>query len=314
MKPRVVLTRRIFDELLPRFAECELVDNQADVLLDSAALATRLKGAHVLMCGPTDRVDAALIDGADRLRAICNVAVGHNNIDLGACRAHGIVVTNTPDVLTDTTADLAFGLLLATARRITEAELWLRGGHWQRWDLDQMLGRDVHHSTLGIIGMGRIGGAIARRAAGFSMRVIYHNRSRVVEEHGAQWVDKARLLGEADHVMLVLPYTPENHHYIGAAELALMKPTAALINIARGGIVDDAALAQALQAGQIAAAGLDVFEQEPKVHPGLLACRNVVLTPHIGSASKAARLAMANLAIDNCLAVLAGKKPLTPVA
>jgi gluconate 2-dehydrogenase len=216
-------------------------------------------------------------------------------------------VSNAPGVLTETTADFGFALMMAAARRVTEAEHFLRSGRWQHWSYDLMAGADIHASTLGIIGMGRIGLAIARRGAlGFGMRVIYHNRSRLPDSDeasvNARWVDKTTLLREADHVMLVVPYSPASHHLIGADELALMKPSATLTNIARGGVVDDAALAQALRERRIAAAGLDVFEGEPAVHPDLLALDNVVLTPHIASASLATRLAMATCAADNLIA------------
>ncbi|HEU4621620.1 MAG TPA: D-glycerate dehydrogenase [Burkholderiaceae bacterium] len=314
MTSTVVVTRKIFEQSLARLApKFRVIANQDDVSLDATELHARVKDADAILSTTTDRIDAALLDAAPKLRAVCNIAVGYNNIDVAACTQRGIVVTNTPDVLTETTADLGFALLLATARRITESEAWLRAGQWKRWELDQMLGLDVHGTTLGILGMGRIGGAIARRASGFDMRVIYHNRSRSDQECGAHWVDKTTLLRESDHLVLVLPYSQQTHHIIGAAELSLMKPTATLINIARGGIVDDAALVHALKNKQIAAAGLDVFENEPALHPGLLECQNVVLTPHIGSASRATRMAMANLAIDNLRAVLDGQRPTTPV-
>jgi len=229
-----------------------------------------------------------------------------------------VLATNAPGVLTETTADMGFALLMAAARRVTEGEHFLRAGRWDRWAYDMLIGQDVHGSTLGIIGMGRIGQAIARRGAlGFGMRVIYHNRSRLPEADeaavGARYVSKQELLRTADHVMLVVPYSAESHHIIGAAELALMKPSATLTNIARGGIVDDAALAAALREGRLAAAGLDVFEGEPRVHPELLACRNVVLTPHIGSATVPTRRAMARLAADNLIGYLLHGKPLTPL-
>ena len=244
--------------------------------------------------------------------------MGHNNIDVAACTASGIVVTNAPDVLTETTADFGFGLMMATARRIAEGERFLRSGRWQRWAYDMLVGADVHGATLGILGMGRIGQAIARRGAlGFGMPVIYHNRSRLAPELeaplAARWVSKVDLLRQADHLVIVVPYSSASHHAIGAPELALMKPSATLTNIARGGVVDDAALAQALAERRIAAAGLDVFEGEPQVHPALLDLPNVVLTPHIASATAATRLRMARLAADNLIAVLGGKPPLTPV-
>jgi len=236
-------------------------------------------------------------------------AVGYNNIDLAACTAHGVLVSNTPDVLTETTADFGFALMMATARRIAEGERFLRAGRWTKWSYDMLAGSDVHGATLGILGMGRIGQAIARRGAlGFRMAVIYHNRSRLdaalERQLGARYVGKDELLRDSDHLVLVLPYGAESHHAIGAAELALMKPGATLTNIARGGIVDDAALAVALREHRIAAAGLDVFEGEPSVHPDLLALPNVVLTPHIASASVPTRLAMADLAADNLIAAL----------
>jgi gluconate 2-dehydrogenase len=246
------------------------------------------------------------------------MAVGYNNFDVPAMTAAGVQATNAPDVLTETTADFGFALLMATARRVTESEHYLRAGKWTKWSYDMFAGSDIHGSTLGILGMGRIGQGIAKRGAhGFGMKVIYHNRSRLSDELETQckasYVSKEQLLKTADHVMLVLPYSAESHHTVGAAELALMKPSANLINIARGGIVDDAALAVALKEKRIAAAGLDVFEGEPKVHPDLLTVPNVVLTPHIASATLPTRLAMANLAADNLIAVLTGKSPLTPL-
>jgi gluconate 2-dehydrogenase len=230
----------------------------------------------------------------------------------------GVLGTNTPDVLTETTADFGFALLMATARRITESERFLRAGQWNKWAIDMFAGADVHGSTLGILGMGRIGQGIARRGAhGFGMNVVYHNRSRLSPaleaECKARYVPKDELLRTADHLVLVLPYAAESHHAIGAAELAQMKPTATLVNIARGGIVDDAALAQALRDKRIAAAGLDVFEGEPKVHPDLLACSNVVLTPHIASATVPTRRAMARLAADNLVGFLVNGHALTPL-
>ena len=245
---------------------------------------------------------------------MCNVGVGYNNVDVQACTARGVVVTNTPDVLTETTADFGFALMMATARRVGESERFLRRGEWSKTGIfDMFAGSDVHGATLGILGMGRIGRAIARRGAlGFGMRVIYHNRTRLAAdaeaEAGARYVDKATLLREADHLVLVLPYSASSHHAIGAEELRQMKPTATLTNIARGGIVDEVALASALRAGTIAAAGLDVFEGEPQVHPALLDLSNVVLTPHIGSASIRTRRAMAALTVDNLIAAL-GRRP-----
>jgi gluconate 2-dehydrogenase len=266
----------------------------------------------------SERVDSALLAACPQLKVVANMAVGYNNFDVAAMEQAGVQGTNAPDVLTETTADFGFALLMATARRVTESEHYLRAGKWNKWSYDMFAGSDIHGSTLGIIGMGRIGQGIAKRGAhGFGMNVIYHNRSRLSAELEAEckatYTDKQTLLQTADHVVLVLPFTPENRHTIGAAELAQMKTTATLINIARGGIVDDAALAQALKNKTIAAAGLDVFEGEPKVHPDLLTVPNVVLTPHIASATVPTRRAMAQLAADNLVAVLGGKAPLTPV-
>jgi glyoxylate/hydroxypyruvate/2-ketogluconate reductase len=266
----------------------------------------------------SERIDEQLLAVSPELKICANMAVGYNNFDLPAMTARKVLATNTPDVLTETTADFGFALLMATARRVTESEHYLRAGKWQRWSYDMFSGSDVHGSTLGILGMGRIGQSIARRGAhGFGMDVIYHNRSRLAPDLEAQckarYVAKEELLRTADHVVLVLPYSPASHHTIGAAELALMKPTANLINIARGGIVDDAALAAALREKRIAAAGLDVFEGEPKVHPDLLTVPNVVLTPHIASATVPTRKAMANLAADNLIGFLVHGKPVTPL-
>jgi gluconate 2-dehydrogenase len=246
------------------------------------------------------------------------MAVGYNNFDVPAMTAAGVLATNTPDVLTETTADFGFALLMAAARRITEAEHFLRAGHWNRWRYDMLTGPDIHGSTLGILGMGRIGQGIARRGAyGFGMKVIYHNRTPLdaatEADCKAQWVSKQELLQTADHLVLVLPYSAASHHAIGAPELAQMKPTATLVNIARGGIVDDAALAAALRNRVIAAAGLDVFEGEPSVHPDLLTVPNVVLTPHIASASTPTRLAMTRLAADNLIGYLIRHTALTPL-
>jgi gluconate 2-dehydrogenase len=246
------------------------------------------------------------------------MAVGFNNFDVAAMTARGVLGTNTPDVLTETTADFGFALVMAIARRMTESEHFLRAGKWDRWRYDMFVGSEVHGSTLGILGMGRIGQGIARRGAhGFGMNVIYNNRSRLAPELEAQckarYVSKEELLRTADHLVLVLPYTPESHHAIGEKEIAMMKPTATLTNVARGGIVDDAALARALRERRIAGAALDVFEGEPQVHPDLLGLSNVVLTPHIASATVTTRRKMSELAADNLIGYLVHGKPLTPV-
>ena len=314
-RPKVLVTRAVFPDVIDRLAEhFEVESNQADDILSPAALAERLRGKDGIFSTPSERVTAEVIGANPQLKAICNMAVGYNNIDVAAATRAGMIVTNTPDVLNETTADFAWALLLATARRVTESEHWLRAGNWQKWRYDSFLGADIHGATLGIIGMGRIGQAIARRSMGFGMRVIYHNRSRLAPEleaaaNNAQYVGKEELLRNADHIVLVLPYSPESHHTIGAAELALMKRSATLVNIARGGIVDDAALIAALRANRIAAAGLDVFENEPTFDPGFLTLSNVVLTPHIGSASESTRRAMANCAAANLIAALTGGNP-----
>lgn len=318
-KPRITVARAVFPQVLERLQRhFDVLANQDDVLWTPAELIERLHGSDGLFCTGSERVDASLLRACPRLRICANMAVGYNNFDLQAMTAAGVVATNTPDVLTETTADFGFALLMAAARRITESEHFLRAGRWDRWRYDMFAGRDLHGSTLGIIGMGRIGQGIARRGAhGFGMRVVYHNRSRLDPATErlckASYLDKNALLETADHVVLVVPYTSASHHTIGAAELARMKPTAILVNIARGGVVDDAALAAALREGRIAGAGLDVFEGEPRVHPDLLALSNVVLTPHIASASVPTRLAMADLAADNLIGFLTQGKAVTPL-
>ena len=319
-KPKILVVHPIFPEVLSRLAHhFEVTSNQNNEAWSSAELARRLAGQQGALTTGSDRIDTALLAACPDLKICANMAVGTNNFDLAAMASAGVVATNTPDVLTETTADFGFALMMAAARRITEGEAYLRAGRWTTWRYDLLAGADIHGATLGILGMGRIGQGIARRGAlGFGMTVIYHNRSRLsaeLESHcQARYVSKQALLQTADHLVLVLPYAAESHHAIGAAELAQMKPTATLVNIARGGIVDDAALAVALKAGQIAAAGLDVFEGEPAIHPDLLDLSNVVLTPHIASASLATRLAMANLAADNLLAFFSGQPVLTPVS
>jgi lactate dehydrogenase-like 2-hydroxyacid dehydrogenase len=309
MKPSVLVTRAIFPDVIERLAQYfDVDDNQQDLVLDGAALRARLAGKAGVLANAADRIDGELIAALPQLRAVCNMAVGYNNLDLPALTAAGVVATNTPDVLTETTADFGWALLMATARRVTEGEHYLRAGKWERWSYDMLVGMDICGSTLGILGMGRIGQGLARRAAGFGMQVLYHNRSQlpadVERSLNARYVTKTELLQQSDHLILVLPYSAESHHAIGAAEIAQMKPTATLINLARGGIVDDAALAAALHARKIFAAGLDVFEGEPSVHPDLLTVPNIVLTPHIASASEKTRRAMANLAADNLIAAL----------
>lgn len=313
-KPRVVVTREVFDDAIDYLStHCEVHANQVDAPYSPEALAAALANAQGLMCALTDKVDAALLASCPQLQAVANIAVGYNNIDVPACTARGIQVTNTPGVLDDSTADLAFALMLATARRITEVESYIRQGAWTGWKLKQWLGVDVHHATLGIVGMGRIGQAIAKRAQGFDMRVIYHNRKRVapdIEQRlSAAFVSLGDLLAQSDFIILQVPYAPETHHLIGAAELAMMKPGAILVNSTRGGVVDDKALVKALKKGVIRGAGLDVYEGEPKLDAGFLSLKNVVLVPHIGSSTEATRRAMAMTAARNLVAALSGERP-----
>lgn len=314
-KPKILVARAIFPEALAKLEESfDVRSNQEDRIFSPEELQKELSGVVGALVAGSERIDANALAHAKDLKIVANISVGYNNFDVPAITAAGVMATNTPDVLTDTTADFGFALLMATARRITESERWVRAGHWDKWSIvNNPLGMDLHHSTVGIIGMGRIGQGIAKRALGFGMNVIYHNRSHLSDADekacGAKYVSKEELLRTADHVVLVLPYSAESHHTIGAKEIALMKPTATLINIARGGIVDDAALAQALKEKRIFAAGLDVFEGEPKVHPELLKLSNVVLAPHIASATEKTRRAMVDLAVDNLRAALDGKKP-----
>jgi glyoxylate reductase len=315
MKPKILVTRAIFPQVIQYLSEhFDVEDNQIDATYDDAELVQRLQGKVGVFANPSHRFTAELFTACPSLKAVCNMAVGYNNIDVPAATAAGVMVTNTPDVLNETTADFGWTLMMAAARRVSESERYLRAGLWKKWQYDDFLGVDVHGSTLGVIGMGRIGQAIARRSMGFNMKVVYNNRTRLAPElekaaNHAQYLSRDELLRTADHVILVLPYSPAVHHLIGAEQLALMKPTATLVNIARGGIVDDAALINALKAGQIAAAGVDVFENEPAFNPDFLSLKNVVLTSHIGSASVPTRHAMAYCAADNLIAALSAKRP-----
>lgn len=318
-RPKILVTRAVFPDVVEHLARhFDVQSNPDDEAWSEADLVQRLRDCDGAFTTGTVRIDNNVLAACPRLKICANMAVGYNNFDIDAMTARGVLGTNTPDVLTDTTADFGFALLMATARRMTEAEHYLRAGLWKNWRYDMLAGAEVHGSTLGILGMGRIGQGVARRGAlGFGMKVIYHNRSRLdaktEADLGARYVSKEELLREADHLVLVLPYSASSHHAIGAAELAQMKPTATLVNIARGGIVDDAALAQALRERRIAAAGLDVFEGEPRVHPDLLTVPNVVLTPHIASSSLPTRRAMARLAADNLIAFFTEGRALTPI-
>jgi gluconate 2-dehydrogenase len=317
MKPRLLITCKTFPEVVEQLrVHFDVLDNQDDRVRARSELLALVADCDAILVMGSDRVDRELLDAAPKLRIVTTGTVGYNHIDRSACAERGVAVTNTPDVLNEATADMAWTLLMAAARRVSESERWLREGRWDRWAYDQFLGSDVWGATLGIIGMGRIGSAVARRGRGFQMRVIYHNRSAAPNEAelGASRVDLDTLLGEADHVVLVLPYSPQTHHLIGERELALMKRSATLVNIARGGIIDDRALARALTEGRIAAAGLDVFENEPALAPELLACSNIVMTPHIGSATLSSRLAMASLAARNLIAWAEGSQLPTPVS
>ena len=317
IQQKILITRAIFPEIIDKLQQSfDVESNQADTVWSKEQLIQRLQGKVGAFTFGLERIDAEVLAACTQLKICANMTVGYNNFDLPAMTAAGVVATNAPDVLTETTADFGFALLMATARRVTESEHFLRAGLWKSWRFDMFAGAEVHGSTLGIIGMGRIGQAIAKRGAlGFGMRVMYHNRFQLDAATElackASYVGKTELLQTADHVLLVVPYSPASHHTIGAAELALMKPTATLINIARGGIVDDAALAAALRNKQIAAAGLDVFEGEPSVHPDLLTVPNIVLTPHIASSTVPTRMAMATVAADNLIAFFQQGKALS---
>lgn len=323
MTPRSGRPTILISRLLPEAAidlarsRAEVDAYTVDAAMPRAELLTRLRGKQGLICVISEAIDQALLDACPDLRVVSNVAVGYNNVDVAACTRRGVVVTNTPDVLTDTTADFAWALLMAAARRVVEADRYLREGRFQQWEYMLLLGGDVHGKTLGVVGFGRIGRAMARRAQGFRMRVLYQDAvaADAATEHElrASRTDLATLLRESDFVSLHTPLIPETRHLINAGSLRTMKKTAFLINAARGPVVDEAALVQALREGWIAGAGLDVFEEEPKVHPGLIELSNVVLAPHIASASSETRLKMATLAVENCLAVLEGKTPPTPV-
>ena len=314
MKKRILVTREVFDETIEFLqGQFEVESNQTDRLFGRDDLVAVLRGKDGVQTSSSDRVDGELLDLCPTVKAVCNTAVGYNNIDIEACTRRGVMVTNTPGVLTDSVADYSIGMVIATCRRMTEGENYLRSGEWKGTFLKQILGQDVHGATLGLLGFGRIGQAIARRARGFDMKILYHSRNRAApeaeEESGAVYVGKEELLRRADVVLLILPYTLETHHCIGPKELSMMKPSAVLVNMARGGIVDDAALIQALKNKTIRAAGLDVYENEPKLNTGFLELKNVVLSPHIASASEPTRRAMAMTAAKNLVAALSGEIP-----
>lgn len=316
MKPKLLVARRLFADLLePLRAHFELDVHDSDEPL-GPQLAERLQGCWGLLGSGTEKVDAALLAQCPDLRAVALMTVGYNNLDVPACRARGLQLSNAPGVLTEATADFGMALWLAAARRVGEGERYVRAGRWTGWSIDQLAGAELRGSLMGVVGMGRIGAAIARRAHhGFGVRIAYCNRSASSEAAalGAERLSLRDLLATADHLMIVVPYSAETHHLIGAEQLSWMKPSAVLVNIARGGVVDDAALAAALRGGRLAAAGLDVFEGEPRVHPDLLACENAVLTPHIASSTLPTRRAMVQLAVDNLLDWQQGGPGLTPI-
>jgi glyoxylate reductase len=297
-------------DLVSRHCDADL--NRRDIRYTKKQLIQRLKGKAGVVCLLTDAIDAEVLNRNPNLKVVSNVAVGYDNIDVKAATRHGVMVTNTPGVLTETTADFAWALLMAAARRVVEGDRFVRAEKWKEWMLMGFLGRDVYGKILGICGLGRIGSAVARRAQGFNMRILYTQRHRDEAKEAvlkATYVDKATLLRESDFVVVVVPFTPETRHYIGAKELTMMKETAFLINAARGPIVDEKALVKALKTKKIAGAGLDVFEREPKVELGLLRLQNVVLAPHIASASMETRAKMACMAVENCVAAVTGQRP-----
>jgi glyoxylate reductase len=316
MPEKVLITRKIPD------AGLQLLEGYDVFVLSEAPpergeLLEAIRGAAGILSTVTETVDAELMDAAgDDLKVVANMAVGYDNVDLEAASERGVVVTNTPEVLNETTADTAFMLLLAAARRLGEAERLLRSGGWEAWGPMQLTGPDVWGKRLGIVGFGRIGQAVARRARGFEMDLVYHDQFQnegAERELGARYLELHELLQTCDFVSVHTPLTPETTHLIGAEELSLMLPTAVLVNSSRGPVVDEAALADALEEGSIFAAGLDVYEEEPEVHPKLLELENVILAPHIGSASIETRDKMAALAAENIVAVLRSEDPKTPI-
>ncbi|PHD71717.1 D-glycerate dehydrogenase [Bacillus sp. AFS043905] len=315
MKPKVYITRRIPEQIVKRINKtCEVrMWDHEDIPIPYEILEKEIGEIDGLLCLLTETIDDALIRKAKNLKIIANMAVGYNNIDINSATTHGIMVTNTPDVLTETTADLTFGLLMATARRLIEASDYLKSGEWKTWSPMQLTGLDIHGATLGIIGLGRIGEALVRRAKGFDMKVLYSNRSRKYEQEyelGINYTSLENLLLESDFVCVMVPYTTETKNLIGSEQLSLMKENAVLINTARGGIVNEIALYNAIKNREIWGAGIDVFENEPVSldHP-LLTLPNVVTLPHIGSASIATRTKMANLAVTNLMTALQNEKP-----
>src|ERR1700733_9887669 len=313
MKPKVLITRPVQQAAIDEVAtQCEVLVHSIDEPMPAQVLAKAIREVEAIMpCGL--RVGQEALENASKLRVVANIGGGYDNIDVVACTRRRILVTNTPDVLTEATADLAFALTLAAARRVVEGDRFVRREHWPHWQWNFLWGSELHGKTLGLYGCGRIGRAMARRGRGFSMRILYHARHRIdamiEKELQAELVDRETLLRESDFLSVHVPSTVDTRHSIGKAELALMKPSAFIINTARGNIIDEEALVQALSAGQILGAGLDVFENEPKVHPALIGMSNVTMLPHIGSATADTRFKMASLAAENLIAFLKGQRP-----
>jgi glyoxylate reductase len=313
-KPSVLLTKRIPSSVLARLEEaCDVDLNDGDADLTPDELIARVRGKQGLVAVLTNAVNRAVLEAGSDLKVVANIAVGYNNIDVATARERGVIVTNTPDVLTESSADLTWALMLGITRRIVEGDRLVRAGQWKGWALDFMLGTELAGKQLGIVGFGRIGRAVAARASVFGMRVVYYSRTRQ-EAANAEAMPLDRLLATSDIVSLHCPLTAETRHLIDQPALARMKRSAYLINTSRGPVVDEAALAWALKNRIISGAALDVYEDEPKVHPDLLSLENVVLAPHLGSATTETRTAMADLAVRNAIAVLAGQPPLTPVS
>jgi len=310
----VLVTRRLPSSVLAKLEAVADVDlYSGETAIPDAELRARAANADAILCLLTDRIDRGVIDAAPRLRIVANVAVGYNNIDVAYARSRGVVVTNTPDVLTESVADFTWSMILAITRRISEGERLVRSGLWKGWSLDQMLGSELRGKQLGLIGVGRIGRAVALRAPAFGMHVVYASRRTIDDLPGAEPTSIDRLLNTSDVVSLHVPLTDDTRHLIDKRALTRMKRSAYLINTSRGPVVDEEALAWALQHHLLAGAALDVYEKEPQIHPDLLPLDNVLLLPHIASATTETRTAMADLAVDNALAVLSGRPPLTPV-
>jgi lactate dehydrogenase-like 2-hydroxyacid dehydrogenase len=314
MKPRVLVTREISDAAVKRLKQHFIVEsNQQDRPISPRQLLQRLKGKDGVVTLSNDIINDEVLAKNPQLKIVSNVAVGYNNLDVAAGTRRGVMMTNTPGVLDDSTSDFTWCLILAAARGLTLADRTIRAGKWNRWRMMEFLGQDIYGKTIGICGFGRIGRGVARRAMGFNMKILYASRSRasdsMEQELRASYVDKNTLLREADVITLHVPLVPETRHYIGKKEFALMKKTAVFINASRGPVVDEKALVKALKSGRIAAAGLDVYEKEPALAPGLAKLPNVVLAPHMASATAETRLKMSNMAVTNCIAGLSGQRP-----